>query len=237
MSKKPIQAVFYLALALVASLASCSPDPQVTPPSNVATTAPTTVAASPGPYDKAALIASLELPVKNFPDIHSLATAIMADRYTAWGNQSATQEARDEFLDPATNMSGDDFAQEKVLEMADVYPKALFIEGWERIPSLVRDADGQTKHSGSVLGRRLITWDDEAPYERFMAVDNVTLVAGSMEEGEVSFRVDWTDSSNAAENKIGRKYDKNDTIPETGTRTITAVAVGGKWKISQIQFP
>ena len=29
---------------------------------------------------------------------------------------------------------------------------------------------------------------------------------------------------------------KEGAIPYTGTRTITAVTVGGKWKISQIQF-
>jgi hypothetical protein len=48
-------------------------------------------------------------------------------------------------------------------------------------------------------------------------------------------RVPWKNSSNAAENKIGTNYDKDDVVPFVGTYTLTAMVIDGKWKISDIQ--
>lgn len=242
MPKNRIRAAIFLAAALVVPLVGCSPDTQEAPSAAASTTASpaaatlTSAAPSPRPSDRAGFVASLELPVAAYPDVKSLATAMMADRYTAWKNQGATQENNDEFMDPDTNKTAGDFAEEKILKMADVFPEALYIAGYENVPSLVEDAAAETKASMVVLERRLITWDDDVPYKRSLAVNDVTLVSGSLQQGEVSFNLDWTDSSNAADNRIATEYDPKDTTPYTGNRTITAVVVDGKWKISRIEF-
>lgn len=217
-------------------IATAQPTAEVTPsvsPSNITpleTAAPTL-------DTKEQLIASLELSAEKYPDVASLGKAIMVDRYTAWKNHAGTQEANDEYMDPSTNKTAGDFATEKIQESADVFPKALYVENYKNIPSLVEDAATENKASEVVLERKLITWDDEVPYERSITLsDEPKLVAGSIESGKVTFTASWVDSSNAADNRIGTEYDTNDIHPYVGTRTITAVIVDGKWKISHIDF-
>lgn len=161
----------------------------------------------------------------------------MVERYTAWKNQGATQEAKDEYMDPGTNKTADDFAAEKIRELADVFPKALYVENYTDIPVLVKDAATENEVSEGVLARKLITWNDDAPYQRSVTLSaEPKLVAGSIESGEVTFTVSWVDSSNAGDNKIGTKYDPKDVHPYVGTRTITTVNVDGKWKIANIKL-
>lgn len=193
--------------------------------------------ATPTINSKEQLIASLELSAEKYPDVQSLAKAIMSDRWTAWENQGATQENSDKFLSPDTSMTAEEFALAEAKENADIFPEAIFVEGYETNANLSAIAERVTAINAGTLGRSLITWNDSAPYKRTMdIVGEAELVGGSIEEKQVAFKVNWIDSSNAADNKIGTKYDKDDITPDTGTYTITAVVANGKWKIANIHW-
>jgi hypothetical protein len=180
---------------------------------------------------------TLELSVEKYPDVQSLAKGIMSERWTAWENQGATQENRDKFMSPTANKSAGEFAAEKAKANADIFPKAIFVEGYKTNANLVKIAERVTEINTFTLERTLITWDDTTPYERKMdIVGKAELLGGSVEEKMVSFKVNWINTSNAEDNRIGTEYDPNDVNPVTGTYTITAVITDGEWKIANIQW-
>lgn len=180
---------------------------------------------------------ALELSVEKYPDVQSLAKGIMSERWSAWENQGATKENNDEFLKPTTGKSAAEFAAAKAKENADTFPEALFVKNYKTNANLVTIADRVTKINASTLERTLITWDDSTPYKRSMdVVGEAELLGGSIEEKMVAFRVNWINSSNAEDNRIGTEYDPSDTTPVTGTYTITAVITDGEWKIANIQW-
>jgi PKD repeat protein len=69
-----------------------------------------------------------------------------------------------------------------------------------------------------------------------MKATEVKNLSGSAAEGQASFTVNWTDTSNAGENRIGTEYDPKDTIPVTGTYNVTLQVVNGNWKIADITY-
>ena len=182
---------------------------------------------------------TLELSVEKYPDVQSLAKGIMSERWSAWQNQGATQANFDEFINPVTNpdKTAGQFATEKAKENVDTFPKAMFVENYKTNANLMTIAKREAEVNTFTLERTLITWKDSVPYKRTMdVVGEAELLGGSVEEKLISFKVNWINTSNAEDNRIGTEYDPKDVNPVTGTYTITAVITDGEWKIANIQW-
>jgi hypothetical protein len=193
--------------------------------------------AEPTLTSKEKLIASLELSAEKYPDAKSLAKAIIVDRWTAWENQVATQDVNDEYMNPSTNKTPAALATEKAAAVADVFPKALFVENYKTNATLNHLIETENKIRIATAERTLVTWEDSVPYKRSMnIVGEPELIGGSVNEKMMAFKVKWINTSNAEDNRIGTEYDPSDVNPVTGTYTITAVVTDGNWKIANIQF-
>ncbi|ACL41968.1 hypothetical protein Achl_4017 (plasmid) [Pseudarthrobacter chlorophenolicus A6] len=221
---------------LASALVGCS-SPQAAPASApVAASSTPAASVSPSAVSTVATAASFELPVDKYP-VESLAKAILDDRWTAWENYGANQETNEKYMDPNANKKPAEIAQPIAEAGAELVTKALFVEGFEANPRLSHMKITETKINVATIERALITWEDSVPYKRTMAATGeVRNVSGSADEGQAEFTVSWTNSSNASENRISTEYDKNDTIPVTGTYTFTMKVVDGNWKIADIQY-
>jgi hypothetical protein len=190
---------------------------------------------SPKPAAKSVTVASLEIPVTTPPEQVGTAVVKSLSDWDIAGTNDATYEEWMAFSEPdkTTSEVTGDFVYKKAAQYAAIRAEALFGEN-QADPKIASLIGGWTKNNASFLEDYLITHDDGNVFTYSMSSEPAIIVAQTADS--LTLKVIATEHNNAAENRIGSKYDPG-AVKLNGAKLeidMTLKVVNKAYKVSQI---
>ncbi len=243
--KKKSKRALYTAIGSVAGLAVAAgavfggivlnqapkTEPIASAPSDPTETAPPTPEATNSP-EQELTVEALQVPAGLSAE--ALGEMVVGDRFTAWANAGADDNLR--LRAREANVGWPAFLPEVADENAAIFAEALYIDGWEQDPNLVKDVNGAKEINRATLDSYKSTaWNRDEhpenvePYRYWMNVVEVAQLSASGDERtlEVALR----DHDNSDKNMI-----ESQLSDHTFIYTIRFKAVDGFEKIVGISI-
>jgi hypothetical protein len=162
----------------------------------------------------------------------------LIERYDTWNNAgSNNQTIIDDWLNSPDDVSTGDYVTARAQEYAKTFAAALYIPDWDAPglhPDLVKDDNAQVAINANTLEDNLKTSDpsngDIEPYRNILTVDAVRQTSSG--DGTRVIEVDYTQSSNADQNRVGEEFGAG--AASSGTYVFTLVTVDGTERIAAV---
>lgn len=209
-----------------------TPEASGTPTASAPVTPGETVASTP----EVLTVQSLEIPATLTPE--QVGTTLIQDRLSAWHMAGANDETHKEWL--AYNPSGKtvsevnaEFTNQKAAGYGAIFAEALFIPDYQADAQLNAIATALEGINSSNLESYFITHSEANVYTSSRTVESTTFISQTADS--LTLKINGTEHNNAAQNRIGTKYDPNE-IEVNGSRsviTVTLKLIDGTYKIAQ----